>query len=421
MIKLLVIADDLTGAIDAGVHFAERGIVTGVIPVFASELQMEKMDEPVEVLVINTESRHISAGEAAGRVASAGQFGLNHGVRFFYKKTDSTLRGNIGAELEALMNVVRQDYIPFIPAYPALKRFTREGYHYVEDKLLHQSRFSDDPLEPVMSSFIPDILKQQTSCEPVNLSYPFRIDPVLLESTSKKIFVFDCSNDTDLMRIGSLLEENDWFRIVAGSAGFASVLAKKLSFSSSDIETIRIKNPCLVVNGSLNPVSLEQIRMLEATSVKSFYLGSAVLNSAQNTNDEMDKLVLKVNAVLKNREDILINSFTSREDLTRYLSKKFGSTIPKEIYSNAAGRFGRLIAGILETNKIGMMVVIGGDTLMALIREIKIEFIHPITEILPGVVLSSVDIYDRPIHLVTKPGGYGEKDTLLRIIQSIKN
>ncbi len=421
MIKLLVIADDLTGAIDAGVHFAERGITTRVIPVFTPEIPNVNLDESVEVVVINTESRHISPDCAAGQVMRAVRFGLDHGVRFIYKKTDSTLRGNIGAELEALMNATGMDQIPFIPAYPALKRFTRRGYHYLGDQLLHQTKFAEDPLEPVTSSYIPEILQPQTSCETVLLSYPYKKNLDSLAGSGKKILVFDCSSEIDLNRIGGYLEEHNWFSVVAGSAGFAPVFARKLSFLSRDVQSIKITGSCLIINGSLNPVSLEQIRKLEDTSIQSLYLEPSLLNSDMNHQDRWDDLAAKARKILQNGEDILINSITTKKDLQLYLKKKHGFVVPKEVYSNAAERFGHFLARILKTNDVVMMVIIGGDTLMALIREMNIVIIQPIHEILPGVVLSKVKIYDQVIYLVTKPGGFGEKDTLLRIIQSIKN
>ncbi len=99
MPRLLVIADDLTGASDAGVQFAKKGIpvlvLTG-IPNSLADLSVDK-----SVVVINTESRHVDAGEAGKRVTRAVELGLAAGIPYFYKKTDSTLRGNIGSELEA--------------------------------------------------------------------------------------------------------------------------------------------------------------------------------------------------------------------------------------------------------------------------------------------------------------------------------
>src|SRR5262249_51939907 len=120
---ILVIADDLTGANDAGVQFAAAGIRSLV---FAND-HLAKLPENYPAVVINTESRHIPASQAAERVRKIGLMGMRAGVRCFYKKTDSTLRGNIGAELEALLSAAGVAGIPFVPALPDLGRTTRDG------------------------------------------------------------------------------------------------------------------------------------------------------------------------------------------------------------------------------------------------------------------------------------------------------
>ena len=107
MIKLVVIAYDLTGAIDVGVQFAKKGIRTYVSP----ELNVLKGSIPdnIEVLVLNTESRHISSSEAAIKTGQALKVGKNFNAEYIYKKVDSTLRGNIGAELEAILEGIHQE------------------------------------------------------------------------------------------------------------------------------------------------------------------------------------------------------------------------------------------------------------------------------------------------------------------------
>ena len=59
--KLLMIADDFTGALDAGVQFAKKGFSTRVL-VYGKE-GFGKI-ENVDVLVVDTETRHKSPQEA---------------------------------------------------------------------------------------------------------------------------------------------------------------------------------------------------------------------------------------------------------------------------------------------------------------------------------------------------------------------
>ena len=98
MILLLIIADDFTGALDTGVQFAAHGIRTRVVV----DPEVDFAAQEAQVLVIDTETRHLPASKAYEVVAGLTRRALDAGVRYIYKKTDSALRGNIGAELTAV-------------------------------------------------------------------------------------------------------------------------------------------------------------------------------------------------------------------------------------------------------------------------------------------------------------------------------
>jgi len=87
--KLGIVADDLTGAMDSSGYFAHQGLSTVVIldPNFSSD---------ADVVVINTNSRAEDPGTARKKIKQAVRSLVG---RVVYKKIDSTLRGNIGAEL----------------------------------------------------------------------------------------------------------------------------------------------------------------------------------------------------------------------------------------------------------------------------------------------------------------------------------
>jgi len=117
--RLVVIADDLTGALDAAAPFAARGLVTLVA--LGLEGLQEALASGADVVGVSTDSREI-APDAARQAVAACVAKLPAGVAIF-KKVDSRLKGNIAAELEA---------IPFgralaIPAIPAFGRWVRDG------------------------------------------------------------------------------------------------------------------------------------------------------------------------------------------------------------------------------------------------------------------------------------------------------
>ena len=62
MVKLVVVADDFTGALDTGIKFAEAGAQTQVI--LKPDFGMEEIRPDSEVLIVDAETRHLD-GEAA--------------------------------------------------------------------------------------------------------------------------------------------------------------------------------------------------------------------------------------------------------------------------------------------------------------------------------------------------------------------
>ncbi len=147
MIRLLIIADDFTGALDTGVKFAEKGAEVRVIVGEACEF--EKTDPQVSVLVVDAETRHLQAKEAYEKVASLVKKARDAKIPYIYKKTDSALRGNVGSELAAVLAAGKASVLPFVPAFPKMGRTTEQGIHYIDGIPVSESVFGSDPFEPV--------------------------------------------------------------------------------------------------------------------------------------------------------------------------------------------------------------------------------------------------------------------------------
>ena len=144
MLRLLMIADDFTGALDTGVQLAAHGIPTQVV---VGQADLSACSSTV--LVVDTETRHLSAAKAAEAVARLTRSAVENGVGCIYKKTDSALRGNIGAELAALLKASGARNLPFLPAFPQIGRTTKKGVHYIDGVPVNESPFGIDPFEPV--------------------------------------------------------------------------------------------------------------------------------------------------------------------------------------------------------------------------------------------------------------------------------
>lgn len=109
MIQLLIIADDFTGALDTGVQFAGRGIRTRVFT--GPERSLSGPDPDVSVAVVDAGTRHLGARQAYDTVYRLTRQAAALGIRRILKKTDSALRGNIGAELSAVLEASGEEQL----------------------------------------------------------------------------------------------------------------------------------------------------------------------------------------------------------------------------------------------------------------------------------------------------------------------
>ena len=217
MLLLLILADDFTGALDTGVQFAACGIPTRVL---VGE-QVDFAANDAAVLVVDTETRHLPAAEAYAVIAKLTREAMSAGVFSIYKKTDSALRGNIGAELSALLKTSGERQLPFLPAFPQIDRVTRDGVHYISGVPVTESPFGIDPFEPVRHARVTELIGEQTHV-------PAHSFPTLKEGEAvpeqEGILVFDAGSLDDLASTGRALFQNGKPRLMAGCAGFAALL-----------------------------------------------------------------------------------------------------------------------------------------------------------------------------------------------------
>lgn len=257
MILLLIIADDFTGALDTGVQFAAHGVSTRVI--VDPEVDFSAYHD--SVLVIDTETRHLAAGEAFDIVARLTRKAREAGIRYIYKKTDSALRGNIGAELAAVLTASGCKSLPFLPAFPQTGRVTREGVHYVDGVPVTESPFGIDPFEPVVHSVVTELIGEQ--CQLPAFSFP-ALSEASQAPSQEGILVFDASTPSDLLETGKKLAEADMLSIMAGCAGFGAVLPELLDIAPDRLAALPKLDPrLLVVCGSVNSITLAQLDRAE--------------------------------------------------------------------------------------------------------------------------------------------------------------
>lgn len=408
--KLLIVADDFTGALDTGTQFSKHGVATALF-LYDTMSKKQLASSGADVIVVDTESRHLSANDAALRVYTTATLAKELGCRIFYKKTDSTLRGNIGSELSALQDACQAKQLWFAPAYPALGRTTCNAVHFVNGIPLTQTDYAKDPFNPVQSSYVPDILAEQTDRTVRTVSaghlLPKQADPELI--------VVDAQTDSDLQKTVQALSSAGQLTCLAGCAGFAAALEKVLPFPRTRRTLPKNKGGILLVCGSVHQQSVAQCRYAAEHCA---YLDRPLTPSQMlSTQDDCNELIQDVCLALHNGLHAIVRVPGGHETLaeTSFTADQL-SILQEDIPPRIAAKIGQITASIVKTQPISALIVFGGDTLLGIAAALGCVSVTPVEELLPGVVLSRMRTLSADLNLITKAGGFGD-ETLVRQIE----
>ena len=409
MISLLMIADDFTGALDTGVQFAASGVETRVVVGMDGVLSLPAPE--VRVLVVDAETRHMAPEAACAVVESLTCQAVDLGVQYIYKKTDSALRGNIGAELTALLRASGEKRLPFLPAYPQVGRTTVGGVHLVNGVPVAESVFGQDPFEPVRHSAVAELIAEQSGV-PVHLSPALGAgDPV---PGGEGILVFDGQTPEDLSSTARRLLEDGGLHIMAGCAGFGAVLPALLGLASdSPKEAPQLSERLLVVCGSVNPISVAQMAAAEAAGVARWQMTpeQELPPDYWRTEKGQAEFAAIREGVARNNPYIIDTNDKERNRLTDEYAASHGIDIDG-IRLGVSQSIGYLVGNLFTDPSVGTLLITGGDTLLQCMEQMGVREVEPVRELTTGVVLSRVSYQGCTHCVLTKSGGFG-KETLV--------
>lgn len=264
--RVLVIGDDLTGSNATGARFARAGLRT--ISVSGVERVSCAMD--AEVLVINTGTRHLGAETARVLVQEAAK--AVSPVELLSKRVDTTLRGNVGAEVDALLDVLEPGTRALVvPAFPDAGRTTVGGLHLVDGVPLAETSAARDPLTPVEFSRVATLLRQGTDRRIAEVPLDVveagsRAVAERLASIDAPLVVCDATSNAHLGTIAeaaALLHAERAIRWLSVDSGpFSVMLATALGIGPGEHPL----PPVLAVVGSITATSQEQVVELEQLS-----------------------------------------------------------------------------------------------------------------------------------------------------------
>lgn len=415
MIEMLIIADDFTGALDTGVKFSAAGATTKVV----TDIEIDfATDLPEEVLVLCAPTRHLSPQAAYDMIYHISARAAAAGIGCIFKKTDSALRGNIGAELSAVLDGSGASSISFIPALPAMNRITVDGTHYIDGVPVAQSVFGQDPFEPVRESYVPSLLHSQCDI-PVKV-VACQESGNFHSGEEPCIYVFDCVSKEDMEMEVQALAIQGRLHVLAGCAGLAESLPPYLGLTSAGGE--RRKTDCdrlTVICGSVNPISCSQMDYAEKRGWHRTHISAEHLLREESLSESSGGAMMDcLWSAYCDYEYLMIDSLQSGED--QVMEGTAGLTL-EDIRQKISHRMGLILKTLMDRGADSRFMIIGGDTLLAFLEAIHCYELTPVCELQPGVVLSRVTYQGRQYEIISKSGGFGEENLLVTLQGSPKH
>ncbi|MBT9778721.1 hypothetical protein GPL15_19735 [Clostridium sp. MCC353] len=414
MVKVLVIADDFTGANDTGSLLREKGFRT--FSTHRNEISRETR-ENYEAVCLCTNSRSANPSEAGKRVRQAAERYLEEGM-LISKRIDSTLRGNVGKEIEGALEAVPEGWkAVVVPVSPRAGRICVGGYILVHGVPLSKSDAARDPRTPVREEKAVDIIRKQT--ERAVGYIPLECVHQKAEAVAKRLRETECS-----IVVADAADMDDIREIARGcmESGLPVICVDPGDFT---VETARLRYKLdgetdkrnLLVVGSLSKQAREQLDYMKERKDICLYridLENLLLDSAGET--ERARTFLE-------RE----GGRDTHLGITTAYSKRIAVESDSEEGRATAERIADALAKMaldllsLEALRIGLVYVSGGDVAMAFAERAGMEGIEPLGEMSPLAVYGTIiGGTASGMRILTKGGMIGERDTVYKMLSGVK-
>ena len=391
--RLVVIADDLTGAMDVN----SSALSSGLKPVTFIVNDLQKGNHPSletlgkefranEITVLATNTRYLddrTIEATLSDILSSLNFSMNSDLLFL--KLDSTARGNLGAFMKGLLNLGFKGVV-YTPAYPSLGRTVEAGLLYIYGEKLEDTHFATDTFSPRHTSSLRDIISlggfsfdiYQVDIKDLRKGKVNLFSELILEH---QVIVSDALNHEDLDQIASMAIYAN--RLLGGvalagsSALFKSVLK---------VTGLQREAKILFIMGSLNPKTKRQVEVWGSEGYPVFQL---------NPSESLELFLERLTNV--DRSLVIYSGDTPNPGMEIQIAKGL-SLLTREL--------------ILRV-KWDALMLCGGEVAWWSLRELNLPSLKPILFLEPGIPILEVKGSSLR-YLITKPGGFGSDEILVR-------
>ena len=423
MQKYIVIADDLTGSNATCSLFKKIGLRAASILKLQGDINYD-----VDVISYSTASRGLDKEEAYKKVSEAIKILKNKDVLVYNKRIDSTLRGNIGTEINAMLDNLEDDRIAVvIPSYPDSGRIVVNKTMLVNGVLLENSDAGKDPKTPIKTSCVESLIQKgikysSTYFTLSDIEQPIEEIVKKIQEAIKKsrVLIFDAVNNEDIIKISKAIINSDINIVTVDPGPFTLYYSKELQKKN------HLEKKILMVIGSVTATTKKQIEyilqeediFLVKMKVEDFFEKETCLKEIERVIAYIKKGIASYDLFLVTTSPI---GDEKKADLQK-LAENLNTTV-EEISKIIANTLTETIVKILkETQKFEGIYSSGGDITIALLEKLKAIGVEIREEVIPLAAYGRIIGGDFPnLKLVSKGGMVGDEKTIKLCLHKIKN
>ena len=423
MQKYIVIADDLTGSNATCSLFKKIGLRAASILKLQGDINYD-----VDVISYSTASRGLDKEEAYKKVSEAIKILKNKDVLVYNKRIDSTLRGNIGTEINAMLDNLEDDRIAVvIPSYPDSGRIVVNKTMLVNGVLLENSDAGKDPKTPIKTSCVESLIQKgikysSTYFTLSDIEQPIEEIVKKIQEAIKKsrVLIFDAVNNEDIIKISKAVIHSNINIVTVDPGPFTLYYSKELQKKN------HLEKKILMVIGSVTATTKKQIEyilqeediFLVKMKVEDFFEKETCLKEIERVIAYIKKGIASYDLFLVTTSPIGDEKKADLQKLTENLN-----TTVEEISKIIANTLTETIVKILkETQKFEGIYSSGGDITIALLEKLKAIGVEIREEVIPLAAYGRIIGGDFPnLKLVSKGGMVGDEKTIKLCLHKIKN
>ncbi|HLR60666.1 MAG TPA: four-carbon acid sugar kinase family protein [Pseudogracilibacillus sp.] len=424
--KIGVIADDLTGANATGVRLNKQGFTSATI-VFNSSIPTS---EKIDALIIDTDSRYVEDQVIINRVNEAIEDLQSWKAEVICKRIDSTVRGNIGLEIDTVLDAIGEESVAIVVAsFPRSGRILSGGYLLVEGVPVQETDVANDTVMPLMKSYVPGIIKSQSKHKVAHIGLEKVLEGVdVLQANineqiklGQRIIVIDAVTEEDIEVIAESMVKIKKKELIPVDPGPLTA-AYARAYSSQLVE----KNKIIVTVGSVTSISSRQLQYLkEKTNSTPVYVSAEKLASFKSTWDEEVERSINKALVQIQKDDVLIITTNKEGDKLINLKgiAKRENVVPDSLAKRITDGLAKITRRVIEKANVPIhgLFTSGGDVTASLCAVTLASGIKLEDEVLPLVAYGMLlDGHLPKLPIVTKGGMVGDKDTIYECVKYLQ-